>query len=220
MLKVRYFPFIALCVLASGCSDSTDREAGKAETPAPAGAAAPDTAPPAPAPVAPAAPAPATAPPAAAPPAAPPPAPAPASPAAATSAPPAPAAATPASPPATEGAPAYDVTCSAGAKAAEQCQVDKTTYVGWRTFAGQCQVCHGGSALGSTFAPNLLDRFHSRVDYPRFVEVVKNGYRGQVGAMPAWKGNPNVEPHIDAIYSYLKARADGVLPPGRPARKP
>lgn len=117
-------------------------------------------------------------------------------------------------------APAYQVQCPDGATAAEQCQVDKETYIGWRTFAGQCQVCHGGSGLGSTFAPNLLDRFHQRVDYPRFVEVVTNGYTGQVGAMPAWKGNPNVEPHIDRLYSYLKARADGVLPAGRPARLP
>jgi mono/diheme cytochrome c family protein len=114
----------------------------------------------------------------------------------------------------------YTVTCATGAAAAEQCVVDKATYIGWRTFAGQCQVCHGGSALGSTFAPNLLDRFHERVDHPRFVEVVLNGYRGQVGVMPAWKGNPNVVPHIDAMYAYLKARADGVLPPGRPARAP
>lgn len=117
-------------------------------------------------------------------------------------------------------APSYDVSCATDAKAAEQCQVDKDTYIGWRTFAGQCQVCHGGSALGSTFAPNLLDRFHTRVDYPRFVEVVTHGYTGQVGAMPAWKGNPNVEPHIDQLYRYLKARADGVLPAGRPVRKP
>ena len=123
-------------------------------------------------------------------------------------------------PPADPTAPAYSVTCAADATAAEQCVVDKATYVGWRTFAGQCQVCHGGSALGSTFAPNLLDRFHERVDYPRFVAVVLEGYRGQVGAMPAWKGNPNVEPHIDSMYAYLKARADGVLPPGRPARAP
>lgn len=117
-------------------------------------------------------------------------------------------------------APVYQVQCASGASAAEQCQVDKDTYIGWRTFSSQCQVCHGGSALGSTFAPNLLDRFHQRVDHARFVEVVTNGFRGQVGAMPAWKGNPNVMPHIDQLYRYLKARADGVLPAGRPERLP
>jgi len=112
------------------------------------------------------------------------------------------------------------VQCSPAATAAEQCQVDKATYVGWRTFAGQCQVCHGGSALGSTFAPNLLDRFHAGIDHARFVEVVTDGFRGQVGVMPAWKGNPNVMPHVDAMYAYLRARAEGALPPGRPARLP
>lgn len=116
--------------------------------------------------------------------------------------------------------PSYEVHCPAGATAAEQCQVDKDTYIGWRTFSGQCQVCHGGSALGSTFAPNLLDRFHQHVDHARFIEVVTNGFRGQVGAMPSWKGNPNVIPHIDQLYRYLKARADGVLPAGRPERAP
>ena len=38
--------------------------------------------------------------------------------------------------------------------------------------------------------------------------------------MPAWESNPNVAPHIDPLYRYLKARADGVLPAGRPARTP
>lgn len=125
--------------------------------------------------------------------------------------------------PATPPAPAsteqqYSVECAQAATAAEQCRVDKETYVGWRTFASQCQVCHGGSALGTTFAPNLLDRLHANVDYRRFVDVVLNGYRGPVGMMPAWKNNPNVAPHIDAIYQYLKARADGALPPGRPEK--
>lgn len=114
----------------------------------------------------------------------------------------------------------YEVQCPAGATAAEQCKVDKDTYIGWRTFASQCQVCHGGSALGSTFAPNLLERFHQRVDHARFVAVVTHGFRGQVGAMPAWKGNPNVMPHVDQMYRYLKARADAALPPGRPERTP
>lgn len=192
----------ALALLLAGCSgdDAPPEQAAApapvaAETPSPPAEATPSEAVPAPAP-------------------APPPAPAPVADAASAAPAIAPA------PTTTGTTPAYEVSCPDGAKAAEQCQVDKDTYIGWRTFAGQCQVCHGGSGLGSTFAPNLLERFHQRVDYPRFVEVVKNGYTGQVGAMPAWKGNPNVEPHIDRLYRYLKARADGALPPGRPARKP
>ena len=40
------------------------------------------------------------------------------------------------------------------------CYVDRDTYVGWRTFHGFCHVCHAQDAVGSTFAPNLLDRMH------------------------------------------------------------
>lgn len=81
--------------------------------------------------------------------------------------------------------PKYVEDCPAGAVAAEKCKVVKNTYFGWRTYAANCQVCHGGSGMGSTFAPNLMDRLKTRVDYPRFVTVVTEGYTGQVGAMPA-----------------------------------
>lgn len=112
--------------------------------------------------------------------------------------------------------PSYDVSCPEQAAAAESCTVDKPTYVGWRTFAANCQVCHGGSGLGSTFAPNLLDRFNGTVDYARFLTVLENGYTGQVGAMPAWKSKRDVMSNADNLYRYLRARADGRLPAGRP----
>ncbi|MBI2993410.1 MAG: c-type cytochrome [Gammaproteobacteria bacterium] len=34
--------------------------------------------------------------------------------------------------------------------------------------------------------------------------------------MPVWENNPAVRERIDALYSYLKARSDGALGPGRP----
>jgi hypothetical protein len=37
--------------------------------------------------------------------------------------------------------------------------------------------------------------------------------------MPALGDNANVMCYIDDIFIYLKARADGVLPRGRPARR-
>ena len=114
--------------------------------------------------------------------------------------------------------PAYEVQCPAAASAAESCTVNKETYLGWRTFAANCQVCHGGSGLGSTFAPNLLERFNATVDYPRFLLVLENGYTGQVGAMPAWKSKRDVMGNADNLYRYLRARADGKLPAGRPNR--
>lgn len=112
----------------------------------------------------------------------------------------------------------YKVVCevdaSSGAKA---CKVDKKTYIGWRTFGASCLRCHGQDAVGSTFAPSLLDTLQ-RIDKERFMDSVANGYTGDVGVMPPWKDNPNVNKRYEELYAYLKARSDGVLPPGRPAR--
>jgi hypothetical protein len=36
--------------------------------------------------------------------------------------------------------------------------------------------------------------------------------------MPAFGLNPNVMCYLDDIYTYLKARSDGVIPRGRPAK--
>ena len=47
------------------------------------------------------------------------------------------------------------------------------------------------------------------------MDVVANGYQGQIGVMPPWKENPNVMKYVDQLYAYLKARADGVLPAGK-----
>lgn len=97
------------------------------------------------------------------------------------------------------------------------CLVDKSTYVGWRTFHSTCFVCHGPNALGSTFAPSLVERL-KEIDKDRFMHSVQNGYQGQIGVMPAWKDNPNINKHFEDLYNYLKARSDGVLPAVRPQR--
>lgn len=112
----------------------------------------------------------------------------------------------------------YKVDCAAGAKAAEKCSVDAETYKGWRSFHTHCFQCHGGSGLGSTFAPNLQERFNTHVDHERFDFVLHHGYTGKVGAMPSFAQNPAVLKDRDALYRYLRARADASLPPGRPQR--
>ncbi|MBT8447993.1 MAG: cytochrome c, partial [Gammaproteobacteria bacterium] len=96
--------------------------------------------------------------------------------------------------------PAYDVSCPEGAADASACQVDPLTYAGWKTYKIECQQCHGGGGLGSTFAPNLVDRINKEgVDYGRFLYVMDNGYRGQMGMMPSLKSNPRVQKNKDAI---------------------
>ncbi len=114
----------------------------------------------------------------------------------------------------------YTIECGQVNEAGESfCYVDRDTYIGWRTFHGFCHVCHAQDAVGSTFAPNLLDRIQD-FDFEMFVERTANGYTGQVGVMPPWKDNPNVNKRYKELFAYLKARADGALPRGRPKKKP
>ena len=114
----------------------------------------------------------------------------------------------------------YSVECGQVNDAGEPfCYVDRDTYIGWRTFHGNCHVCHAQDAVGSTFAPNLLSRMQE-FDFDMFVDSTANGYTGQVGVMPPWKDNPNVNKRYKELFAYLKARSDGTLPPGRPKKKP
>ena len=106
----------------------------------------------------------------------------------------------------------YTVVCEGGA-----CKVDKPTYIGWRTYHSNCHVCHAQDAVGSTFAPSLVERLNE-IDKERFLLVLNEGYTGQIGVMPGWKDNPNVNKRFEELYGYLKARADDVLSPGKPAR--
>ena len=100
---------------------------------------------------------------------------------------------------------------------ANVCKVDKKTYIGWRTYASNCLRCHGQDAVGSTFAPSLIDRLKA-TDKARFMKSVAEGYTGQIGVMPPWKDNPNVAKKYEELWGYLSARSDGRLGAGRPKR--
>ena len=99
------------------------------------------------------------------------------------------------------------------------CLVDRGTYVGWRTFHAVCHACHAQDAVGSTFAPDLLKRMRE-IDKAAFLNAMNEGFEGQMGVMPPWKQDPNVNRFYEELWSYLMARADGVLLPGRPKRLP
>jgi methanol metabolism-related c-type cytochrome len=100
--------------------------------------------------------------------------------------------------------------------------VDWFIYSGYRRYHADCHVCHGPDGEGSSYAPGLVDSVN-RIDYATFMEVVASG-RQNVGAgkqnvMPAFGTNLNVMCYLDDIYIYLRARAQGELPRGRPAKK-
>ena len=96
----------------------------------------------------------------------------------------------------------------------KSCKIDLWMTRGYRAFS-QCQVCHGLDGTGSTIGPSLLEKLEGEIGRARFMEVVANGYQGQIGVMPPWKENPNVMRYVDQLYAYLKARADKVLPAGK-----
>ena len=96
----------------------------------------------------------------------------------------------------------------------KSCRIDLWLTRGYRAFS-QCQVCHGLDGSGSTIGPSLLEKLDGDVNRERFMDVVANGYQGQIGVMPPWKENPNVMRYVDQLYAYLKARADKVLPAGK-----
>ena len=100
--------------------------------------------------------------------------------------------------------------------------VDWYTFSGFRRYHSECHTCHGPDGEGSTYAPGLVQSLKTMA-YPEFMLIVATG-REVVGAdkqskMPALGDNPNVRCYLEDIYVYLKARADGVLPSGRPAKR-
>jgi methanol metabolism-related c-type cytochrome len=104
--------------------------------------------------------------------------------------------------------------------------VDWATFNGYRRFNSICETCHGFDGVGSSFGPSLVDALKA-MSHDQFVGIVANGKQdvntAQDLKMPALGTNPNVMCYIDDIYTYLKARADGVVGRGRPpkhARKP
>jgi mono/diheme cytochrome c family protein len=98
--------------------------------------------------------------------------------------------------------------------------VSQETYDGWKQFNLNCARCHGEDVLGTTIAPHLI--MSLKPDGPintkeAFLQVVCAG-RPDKG-MPAWCSLGMDPGTIEEIYSYVKARSDAKLSPGRPARK-
>ena len=102
-------------------------------------------------------------------------------------------------------------------------KVDFGTYNGFRRYHNTCHVCHGPDAMGSSFAPPLIDSLKT-MNFGDFVRIVsagqQNTWRAENSVMPGFAENPNVMKYINDIYAYLRARADGALGRGRPDRLP
>jgi methanol metabolism-related c-type cytochrome len=99
--------------------------------------------------------------------------------------------------------------------------VDWYTFSGFRRYHSECHTCHGPDGEGSTYAPRLVDSVKT-MTYPEFMLIVAAGKEeirtDKQAKMPAFGNNANVRCFIEDIFVYLKARADGDLPRGRPAK--
>jgi methanol metabolism-related c-type cytochrome len=98
--------------------------------------------------------------------------------------------------------------------------VDWFTYSGFRRYS-ECAVCHGPNGNGSSFAPALKESLKT-MNYTDFTNIVVKGRKdvatSQQSVMPSFGGNRNVACYLDAIYVYLRARANDAVPEGRPAK--
>ena len=90
--------------------------------------------------------------------------------------------------------------------------VYKDVYNGWKWWHVYCYRCHGMNAVGGNLAPNLIDP-NEKMPLPQFLMIVRNGSADK--AMQAWDKLLD-DKQISQIYTYVRARADKVLPPGRP----
>ena len=100
----------------------------------------------------------------------------------------------------------------------QQGGVSEVQYEGWRQYSANCARCHGQDALPNPVAANLLISLAPggpMASPERFTAVVHEG-RVERG-MPAFKSQLTPD-QIQAIYAYVKGRADKRIPAGRPAQ--
>jgi hypothetical protein len=111
--------------------------------------------------------------------------------------------------PSADDEPPYRVECAPDG----QCRADLATYIGWRVFQAQCATCHAADVRGSSFAPDLTLRM-SAMTQRDFFAALDRGYLGSQSTMPPRGRDPNVAPYYDELWSFLRARITGDLPPG------
>ena len=103
-----------------------------------------------------------------------------------------------AAPPAQSAAPASDIYTD--------------VYNGWKWWHVYCYRCHGTDALGTSTAPSLIEA-NEKMPRAQFIRIVRDGVKDK--GMQAWDKLLDAK-QMAQLYVYVRARADKVLPPGRP----
>ncbi len=105
---------------------------------------------------------------------------------------------------------------AADAAGQERGGVSAVEYEGWRQYNVHCARCHGQDALPNPVAANLLVSVAPGgpvAEQSAFVQVVTEGRTGR--GMPAFKDIMTPE-QIEAVYAYVRGRAEKRIPAGRP----
>jgi len=101
-------------------------------------------------------------------------------------------------------------------------KVDWPSYSGFRRYHSDCHVCHGPDGEGSSYAPSLVQSVKA-ITYGDFLGAVASGKKNvntaSENVMPAFGTNPNVMCYLDDIFVYLRGRANGAIPRGRPEKR-
>ena len=99
--------------------------------------------------------------------------------------------------------------------------LDWFTFSGYRRYGANCLVCHGPDAMGSSYAPALIDSL-KHLSYPAFLGTVAAGKQDVSNSsnlvMPSFGDNKNVQCYINDIYVYIRARSLGELDRQRPSK--
>jgi len=92
-------------------------------------------------------------------------------------------------------------------------KIDKNTFEGWRTYnGGGCGGCHGPGGIGKMGGSNLAESLVIKNnDKEKFNDYVTNGVPNT--RMKPNRNDKRLMDNLDNLFSYLKARADGVLGP-------
>jgi mono/diheme cytochrome c family protein len=91
-------------------------------------------------------------------------------------------------------------------------------YEGWRQYSAHCARCHGQDVLGNPVAADLLKATAAGgpvAEKATFVAAVKTGRPNR--GMPGF-ANVIDDAQTNAIFAYVKGRADGKISAGRPER--
>ena len=110
------------------------------------------------------------------------------------------------------------------AQTGDKLEVTDQVYTGWKYFQVYCARCHGDNALGTMAAPDLTYSVTEEggVTADSFKVIVRQGASDPSEPDRRMRGFEDLldSTLVEAIYSYVRARSDSSLAPGRPHRAP